>query len=79
LILRTATYFRPLRIYGPLGGGLVALSVFVVIFSKLFFGNVMDVTALFLQVLGVQLIVIGVVADLILKVIAGRPENEREE
>jgi glycosyltransferase involved in cell wall biosynthesis len=76
LILRTATYFRPLKIYGPAGATLLCLSFLVVVFSKLIFGQVMDVTALFLMVLGAQLIVIGVVADLILKVIAGKPDNQ---
>jgi glycosyltransferase involved in cell wall biosynthesis len=75
LILRTATYFRPLRVYAPLSGILVLLSLFVVFASKLFTHHVMDVTALFLFIAGLQVLVVGVVADLVLKLLSMREHS----
>ncbi|HUT26163.1 MAG TPA: glycosyltransferase family 2 protein [Sumerlaeia bacterium] len=72
LVLRTMTYFRPLRIYLPLSVILVLASVLVVLVSRFFLGKVMDVTSLFLFIAGLQTLLIGVIADLVLKVLGTR-------
>ena len=72
LILRTVTYFRPLKVYLPASALFVLASVAVVIWSKIYTHQVMDITALFLFIAGLQLLLIGVLADLILKVLGTR-------
>jgi hypothetical protein len=72
LILRTITYFRPLKVYLPAAGVLVASALGTVLISKLIEGRVMDVTATFLFFTGLQLLGIGLIADLILKVMGMR-------
>lgn len=72
LILRTMTYFNPLKVYAPAAGVLVAGAVGTVLISKFVGGQVMDVTALFLFMAGLQMLLIGVIADLILKVTGTR-------
>lgn len=72
LILRTATYFKPLRVYVPISALLVSLSIAVVIVTKLVYDRVWDVTALFLFIAGLQMLLIGVVADLVLKMLGTR-------
>lgn len=68
LIARTTLYFRPLRVFLPLGSMLVVAAFLVVILSKALSPHqVMDVTALFLFIAGLQMFLIGIVADLILK------------
>lgn len=68
LIMRTITYFNPLKVYGPLAALLVAASLLTVVLSKALGGEVMDVTALFLFMGGLQVLLIGVLADLVIKV-----------
>lgn len=68
LIMRTITYFNPLKVYVPLSVLLIAISVLTVVLSKLIGGEVMDVTALFLFMGGLQVLLIGVIADLVIKV-----------
>lgn len=79
LILRTATYFRPLRVYLPLSALLITASVAVVLVSRFLLPErqVMDVTALFLFIAGLQTLLIGVVADLILKLLGTRTMRDR--
>ncbi len=72
LILRTVTYFNPLKVYLPLSAGLIASSIAVVLVSKKLTGEVMDVTSLFLFIAGLQMLLIGVVADLIFKLLGTR-------
>jgi glycosyltransferase involved in cell wall biosynthesis len=79
LILRTATYFRPLKVYLPASIVLVLTSVAVVLLSKWLTGKVMVVTSLFLFITGLQLLLIGVLADLILKILGTRPRPPRLE
>lgn len=79
LILRTATYFRPLKVYLPASVVLVVASVAVVVLSKALTGKVMNVTSLFLFIAGLQLLLIGVLADLILKILGTRPRPPRLE
>ena len=72
LILRTVTYFRPLKVYLPASVILVCASIATVLISKYVFGRLMDLTSLFLFIAGLQLLLIGVLADLILKVLGTR-------
>jgi len=67
LIARIMIYFNPLKVFLPLAGGLIAAALATVILSKTLGGQVMDVTALFLFVGGLQMLLIGLLADLILK------------
>lgn len=68
LIMRTITYFNPLKVYVPLSVLLIVIALLTVVLSKLIGGEVMDVTALFLFMGGLQLLLIGVIADLVIKV-----------
>lgn len=72
LIFRTVTYFRPLRVYLPLSFLLVIASVAIVLISKIVTHQVMDVAALFLFIAGLQLLLIGVLGDLIMKLLGTR-------
>lgn len=79
LIARTMTYFNPLKVYGLLAGLLLAAAVLVVVLSKLLSGRVMDVTAVWLFVAGLQMLLIGVLGDLMLKLsgLRERPPERR--
>lgn len=72
LILRTITYFNPLKVYLPLSAIFIMAAFATVIGSKLVTHEVMDVTGLFLFIAGLQMLLIGVIADLILKTIGMR-------
>lgn len=67
LILRTITYFNPLKVFAPLAGLFVVASVVVAVTTKILYDRVMDITTLFLFMAGLQMLLIGVVADLMLK------------
>ena len=67
LILRTIIYFNPLKVFLPLAAALVVAAFATVLISKSIAGQVMDVTALFLFIAGLQMLLIGVIADLVLK------------
>ena len=64
LIIRTIMYFNPLKIFLPLSFAFFIASVTVLIFSWLS-GRVMDITTIILFVAGIQLLAIGMIADLI--------------
>jgi glycosyltransferase involved in cell wall biosynthesis len=66
LILRTVLYFDPLKVFVPLSLGLIALAVIVAVASKLA-GRLMDVSTTVLFVTGLQMLMIGMLADLIVK------------
>jgi hypothetical protein len=57
-------YFNPLKIFLPLSFAFFIASVTVLIFSWLS-GRVMDITTIILFVAGIQLLAIGMIADLI--------------
>jgi len=65
LIVRTILYFNPLKVFVPLGLGLIALGVFVLVWSAVFMPKILDATTVLLIMSGVQTIVIGLLADLI--------------
>lgn len=79
LIVRTMTFFNPLKVYGLLSALLIAAAVLAVILSKLITGRVMDVTAVWLFVAGLQMLLLGVLADLMIKLsgLRERPPHRR--
>ncbi len=66
-ILRTIVYFDPLKVCVPLSGILAGLSIIVLVLSALFMDRVMDGTVGVLAVTAVQVLVIGLLADLIVR------------
>ncbi len=64
LVIRTVMYFEPLKIFLPLSLFFFIASATVLIVSWLL-GRLMDVTTIILFVAGVQLLAIGMIADLI--------------
>ena len=67
LIVRTVMYFNPLRVFIPLSLGLFFMSVGIFLYSYFFTPKVMDVTTVILFVSAVQVLAVGMVADLINK------------
>ncbi len=65
LIVRTVLYFKPLKIFAPLSVGLMALAMTVAVVSKLVFGELADVTSVTLASASIQMLGIGLLADLI--------------
>lgn len=65
LIVRTILYFRPLKIFVPASAAMLGLATGTAIVSKAVFGQVADVTAVTLASASIQLLAIGMVADLI--------------
>lgn len=64
LIVRTVMFFNPLKIFLPLSLFFLLSSVIVLVVSSLF-GRVMDITTVLLFVTGLNLLAIGLLADLI--------------
>jgi len=65
LVVRTVTLFDPLRVFIPLAAFFVGLSVLVGFGSLLLLGKLMDVVTVVLFVTGVQLLGMGVLADVV--------------
>lgn len=65
LIIRTILYFSPLKIFIPLSLLLFLLSIGVIIFSYFYISNVPDMTVAILLTLAIQMLGIGMLADLI--------------
>lgn len=64
LIIRTVMFFNPLKIFFPLSLSLFFLSLFVLVVSYLL-GRVWDITTILLFVAGLQVLALGLLADLI--------------
>ncbi|HUU39291.1 MAG TPA: glycosyltransferase family 2 protein [Candidatus Desulfaltia sp.] len=64
LIIRTVMFFNPLKVFLPLSLFFVLMALAVLIVSYLM-GRVMDVTTILLFVTGLQLLALGLLADLI--------------
>lgn len=77
LILRTTIYFNPLKVFVPFAVILVAAGVATGIISKVLTHKVMDVTSLALFIAGLQMLLIGVVSDLVMKLLGTRNEDDR--
>jgi glycosyltransferase involved in cell wall biosynthesis len=67
LIIRTVMYFDPLRVFLPVSATFVLASVAVGAGSFIFLPKMLDATTVLLFVTGVQLLAIGVLADIINK------------
>ncbi|MDO8629632.1 MAG: hypothetical protein Q7R41_04005, partial [Phycisphaerales bacterium] len=65
LIVRTVMYFKPLKIFAPASAAVFAAAILIALISKLAFGQVADVTAVTLASASIQLLAIGLLADLI--------------
>lgn len=67
LIIRTILYFDPLKIFLPVGLVLFLLSFAVLFYSYFFTPKVMDITTIILFISAIQILAIGVLADLVVK------------
>jgi len=65
LILRIALYFAPLKIFLPLGGVLMLLAVAWGLFSWSVLGRLADVSTIVIVMAAVQVVVVGLLAELI--------------
>jgi len=65
LILRTSLYFNPLKIFVPFSLILFLLAVLVFIYSKFFTPQVMDITIIVIVMTAVQILALGLIADLV--------------
>ena len=65
LIVRTVMYFKPLKIFAPVSAMLFVLAITVAVMTKLLLGQVADVTSVTLALASVQMLAIGLLADLI--------------
>ncbi|BBO16814.1 glycosyltransferase [Candidatus Brocadia pituitae] len=65
LIIRTVLYFDPLKIFLPISAFFFIASIAVLIVSYLFTPKIMDITTVILFISGVQILAIGMIADLI--------------
>ncbi|MBV6518006.1 MAG: Undecaprenyl-phosphate 4-deoxy-4-formamido-L-arabinose transferase [Candidatus Brocadia fulgida] len=65
LIIRTVLYFDPLKIFLPISAFFFIASIAVLVLSYLFTPKVMDITTVILFISGVQILAIGMIADLI--------------
>jgi len=65
LILRTSLYFNPLKIFVPGSLLLFLLALIVFIYSKCFTPQVMDISIIVIIMAGVQILALGLIADLV--------------
>lgn len=65
LILRIPLYFAPLKVFLPLGGLLFLLGLAWGLFSAFVLGRLADVSTLVIVLAGVQVVVVGLLAELI--------------
>ena len=67
LIIRTVLYFNPLKIFIPTSFLLFLLSLGILIYGYFFAPKIMDITVAILFVSAIQILAIGMIADLIVK------------
>lgn len=65
LIIRTALLFNPLKIFLPVSLTLIFMAIFIFFYSVFFLPYTLDITAIVLFVGGIQMLAIGMIADLI--------------
>ncbi len=65
LVLRTSLYFNPLKIFVPFSLLLFALAIAVFLYSKFFTPKVMDITIIVIIMSALQILALGMIADLI--------------
>lgn len=67
LIIKTILYFNPLKIFIPISLILFLLSLGILIYSHFFTSKIMDITIVVLFISAIQVLAIGMIADLIVK------------
>jgi len=67
LIIRTIMYFNPLKIFLPTGIVLFLTGIFVFAYSSIFMDRFMDVSTVILMVASVQVVLFGLLADLVVR------------
>jgi len=67
LLLRTIIYFNPLKFFIPLSLVLMALALMVAIYSIFILEKFMDVSTIVLLIFAVQVFILGLLADLVLR------------
>jgi len=67
LIIRTTIYFNPLKIFIPASLLLFMAAITVFLYSHFFLPQVMDITTIVLLLSSIQILAIGMIADLIIK------------
>jgi len=65
LIFRTVMYFNPLKVFLPISAALLIAALAVFFYSLLFTPKIMDATVTIIIMTAVQVVVIGMLADLI--------------
>lgn len=67
LILRICLFFNPLRVFAPLFLVFFCLGTGVLVFSKIYTPQVMDVTVTVLYFVSIQMLVLGMLGDVIVR------------
>lgn len=67
LVVKLALYFRPLKIFIPLSLFLFVLGVAIFAYSAIFTDKILDATTAVFVISSVQILAIGMIADLIIK------------
>ncbi len=70
-------YFRPLKVFAPASALLLLSALVVGVVSKLVFGQLADVSVLVIALASVQLLGIGLLADLIDKRMSQETAHDR--
>ena len=65
LIIRTVVYFNPLKVFAPVGLFFVLFGIIIGFYSKFALGKIMDVTTITSVTTGMEILMIGFLADLI--------------
>ncbi len=67
LIIRTMTFFKPLRVFFPISLLLLLLAFLVFFYTWILVGKVMDITVIVLVIAAIQIGLFGLLADLIVR------------
>lgn len=67
LLITSALYFNPLRVFLPVSIFFFLLATFVLVFTKIAFDEIADITVTVLYMLSLQIGLLGFVADVIVK------------
>lgn len=65
LIVRTILFFNPVRVFVPIAAAFILAAAAMAVYSITVIGRFLDVTVTLLFVSGVQLLILGLIADLI--------------
>ena len=65
LIFKIFLIFSPIKFFGGFGVSIIALSIFIFIYSLLFLDKILDITVLILFIAGLNFIFFGLIAEII--------------